>query len=67
MGVIHRYAPLVGAVLFSLSDTLIALSKFRPEIFAISLVRYSIIITYWLAQTCISLTAINYVKKLKTV
>lgn len=56
----YRYSPLLGAVLFSLSDSLIALSKFRPDKFDLPATKYTTILTYWIAQLFISLTAIKY-------
>ena len=47
-----NYLPLLGAILFVLSDSLIAINKF---ITPFSQARYAIIITYWLAQYLIIL------------
>jgi alkenylglycerophosphocholine/alkenylglycerophosphoethanolamine hydrolase len=43
----HQYLPLCGAILFAVSDSLIAINKF---IVPFLMARYAIIITYWLAQ-----------------
>lgn len=60
MNFAYRYSPLFGAILFSLSDSLIALGKFRPDTFDLPATKYTTIITYWIAQLFISLTAIRH-------
>lgn len=60
MSFAYRYSPLIGAILFSFSDALIALNKFRPETFNMPVLKFTTIITYWIAQLCISITAIKY-------
>lgn len=52
--------PLIGAVLFVLSDSLIAINKF---ITPFSQARYVIIITYWLAQYLIIIPLISNKKQ----
>lgn len=47
-------AALVGAVLFTFSDSLLAYNRFVEPI---ALARYGVIITYWLGQTGIALSA----------
>ena len=51
-----NYLPFIGAVFFVLSDSLIAINKF---IVPFSQARYSIIITYWLAQYLIIIPLIS--------
>ena len=52
-----NYLPLLGAILFVLSDSLIAINKF---ITPFSQARYAIIITYWLAQYLIILPLVSH-------
>lgn len=52
-----KYLPLLGAILFVLSDSLIAINKF---ITPFSQARYAIIITYWLAQYLIILPLVSH-------
>lgn len=59
-GFVLKISPFLGAFFFSFSDSVIALSKFRPHIFNISASMYIIIITYWLAQLFITLTGIKH-------
>ena len=49
-----QWAALIGAILFALSDTLIALNRFNAPIAG---ARYAIIGLYWLGQSGLSLSA----------
>ncbi len=51
--------PLIGAILFVISDSLIAINKF---ITSFPQARYAIIITYWLAQYLIVLPLLSHQK-----
>lgn len=51
-----RWAALVGAVIFGLSDTLIALDRYHA---ALSGVRIPIILTYWIGQTLITASTLG--------
>lgn len=60
LGFLFRISPFLGSFFFSFSDSVIALNKFKPHIFKGPPIMYTIIITYWIAQLFITLTAIKH-------
>ena len=55
----HQYAPVLGAVLFTTSDMMIALDKFLPSFYSTSTARMVYMVLYYVGQLAIAYSTVE--------
>lgn len=55
----HQYAPVIGAVLFTTSDMMIALDKFLPSFYSTSTARMIYMGLYYIGQLAIAYSTLE--------